>query len=347
MLAAGHGVRMRPLTLRRAKPSLPALGTSLVGRTVLHLRSQGLFVTAVNAFHSPESIARALERDAPPAPPVLREPVLMGTGGALDAPRDELAAGDVFLLHNGDTLVDAPAGPLLEAARSPGCLGALLVRTPAMPGYTPLGVRRGRVQRIGGGALEDGAPETSATYLGVAAFRREVLERVPRNEPCELFEDVVLPLMRERGEGLATVDHDGRWLEFTSPAAYRGTLCALLHREARAGEPIRLPGGDAAVHRTGEGWLFRADGATADGIRVHGAAVVESGAAVGGGSRMEDSVALEGASISDACVIRRSIVAPGARLEPGRVVEDAIALEDGTLEPLTPGSPTGPPEDRS
>jgi NDP-sugar pyrophosphorylase family protein len=333
VLAAGRGVRMRPLTRARAKPSLPVLGVSLVGRVVRHLRGQGLEVIGANAFHGAESLAEALVRDASPAPDLFREPVLMGTGGALDAPRVRLGESEVFVVHNGDTLVDAELTPLVEAAGAPGCLGALLVSQPAVEGYTPLTVRGGRLVAVGRG---DPSGET-ATYLGVAALRREVLEQVPRATPSGMFEDVLLPMMAESGTQLAVVPHEGRWLEFTSPESYRAALVRLLASEAGAEGRIPLPGGDAEVVREDRGHVFRAAGASCGRLRVRGGAVIEAGARIEEDCALEDSVVLEGAHLALGASVRRSVVDAEARVAAGEALESTVRAADGAPEPGAAG----------
>jgi mannose-1-phosphate guanylyltransferase len=319
VLAAGRGVRMRPLTEECAKPALPVLGTSLVGRIVRQLGERGVSASAVNAFHGAESLAAALERDVGGRARLFRESVLMGTGGALDAPRDLLAESDPFLVHNGDTLTDTPIEALVAAARQPACLGALLVRRPAAPGYTRLAVEDGRLVGLGEDAGE------SATYLGVAALRRSVLDRVPAGRPSELFDDVLLPLLAEGCGFLAVVAHQGRWLEFTSPSTYRRMLVDLV-RDAGAGTGLMLPGGRVDVAAVESGWLFRADDADAEEVAVNGAAVVESGARIGRDCRLEDAVVLEGARIDAGAVLERSIAAPGVEIPAGTHLADELAL---------------------
>jgi NDP-sugar pyrophosphorylase family protein len=327
VLAAGRGVRMRPLSEDRAKPALPVLGTSLVGRILRELRGQGVTAAAVNAYHGAEGLASALERDAGGGVELFREAVLMGTGGALDAPRRLLAGSDPFLLHNGDTLVHAPVARLVAAASEPGRLGALLVRLPAVEGYTPLAVRGGRLTGIGRDAIVPGE-SGSATYLGVAALRRRVLDQVPEERPSELFDDVLLPMMEEDGGELAVVPYEGRWLEFTSPPSYHRMLLDLA-REASRERGLRLPGGTVEVIPRGPGWLFAAPGAEWDDAAIAGSAVVESGARIDPGCRLEDALLLEGARVMRDCVIRRSIVGRGARVPPGTRLEDEIALPGG------------------
>lgn len=323
VLAAGRGVRMQPLTAARAKPSLPVLGVSLVGRVVRHLSACGVEAAAVNAYHGAESLAEVLERDAPGLATVFRERELMGTAGGLDAPRGLLEASDPFVLHNGDTLVKAPVGALVEAATQPGVVGALLVRRPADPRYTPVLSENGRFCGLAPEA-DPVADTRTGTYLGVAALRGEVLDRVPSGVPSELFRDVLLPLHAERPGCLAVVSCREPWLEFTDPLSYARTLRHLARWGAEGGK-VMLPGGDAAISKSGDAIIYLHPTARVDTSHLEGTVIVESGARVARGARLKNVIVLENASIPAGAHIRNAVVSGTA--DGGDLGVTSVALE--------------------
>ncbi|RMG47598.1 MAG: NDP-sugar synthase [Acidobacteria bacterium] len=321
VLAAGRGVRMRPLTDARAKPTLPVLGMSLLERIVRFLAAEGIRAVAVNAHHAAASVRACLDRcsDLPVQRELFVEPELMGSGGAFVAPRSLLACSESFLVHNGDTLVRAPVEELAHAAQRPDTLGALLVRPGRVPGYRPVLVRDGRVVGLSGdAAAQVGEP---ATYLGVAVFRRAVLDAVPPDRPSELFGDVLLPLVA-RGMRLAAVPYRGPWLEFTSPPDYRRKLVRLV-LESRERGSADLPGGPAPCRPVPEGCCFFGEGAVAADSRLAGGVVLERGARVIGSS-VSDSVLLEQAQVGPGSRLERAVVAAGSRVSPGTVVRDTV-----------------------
>lgn len=322
VLAAGRGERMRPLSFSRAKPALPILGLSLLGRVLRHLGDQGLTRFAVNAHHGKASIARVVATEAPGGarPDLFEEPVLMGTGGALDAPRDLLGSRDGFLLHNSDTLVAAPLDGLRRAAgEGSRRLGALLVRPGATPGYRPIRVEGGRVTSLLG---ESGDP-AAATYLGVALLCRELLERVPRGRPSALFTDIVIPAMEE-GWRLATVPYDGPWLEFTSPRSYLDKLLGLIGAKGFARQP-GFPGGCPPLTSAPGEETFCGPGVVAGaGATLRGGVILERGAAVGPGARLSSCAVLEGATVGAGARLHRVIVDAGTRLPEGAIFEEGV-----------------------
>ena len=136
VLAAGRGARMAPLTRHRAKPALPLLGVPLLARILRQLDGLGVQTIAVNVHHAPESVARVVEAAKVEAEVRLfREPVLMGSGGALAGPRDLLATGRCFALLNGDTLCHPPLAAMARVLDERRAAGVLLVRAPAAFAY--------------------------------------------------------------------------------------------------------------------------------------------------------------------------------------------------------------------
>ncbi len=337
VLAAGRGERMRPLTAERAKPTLPVLGRPILGRILHHLAGAGVRTFAVNAHHGRVSIEETLATHAPEGARVelFPEETLMGTGGALAAPADLLGEEPFFLLHNGDTLADVPVGALAAAAAEDGAIGALLVRRGRRDPYRPVLVKDGRFSRLGGDGVAPAEGEEETTYLGIGVLRREVLERVPRDRPSDLFGDVLLPFLEE-GRHLAVVPYDGPWLEFTSPEGYLATLRRLVHGGRRA-RRVELPGGPAPVAPRDSGVLFAAEGAEVDvAAALHGAVVVERGARVQRGALVMSSVILEDAEVPWNVMLDRVVVGPGVRIARGGCFREGVLHREGDTVCFTP-----------
>ncbi len=330
VLAAGRGVRMSPLTRHRAKPALPVLGTPLLARILRQLDRAGVRTIAVNAHHAAESIERVVTAAETAAEVrVFREPVLMGSGGALAGPRDLLAAGGRFALLNGDTLCRPPLAAMARVLDERRAGGVLLVRTPADRRYRPLRVAGDRVLGLGSRG-ETGAER--ATYLGVAVLSPDVLDRIPDDRPSDLF-DALLPLVDTRG-GLVAFGYDGPWLEMTSPESYRRALTHLV-LGARNRDAVELPGGSVRVRRCRQGAAFiAADADVHPAAELRGGVVVESGASVGAGAVLSATVVLEGAVVEPLAVLEDVVVMEGARVPAGSTLRSGIvdAADGGSAE---------------
>lgn len=137
VLAAGLGTRMRPLTDDRPKPLLMLEGSSLLHHAMDRLRDAGIGRVVVNAHWHADQVAAAVAARDPHAL-VLRETVLLETGGGVTAALPHL--GDApFAVVNGDAFwLDGPAPALrrMAAAYDPAEMDALLllVRTSQVDG---------------------------------------------------------------------------------------------------------------------------------------------------------------------------------------------------------------------
>ena len=90
VLAAGLGLRMRPLTLLRAKPVLPVLNRPLLRWTFERLARHGVTDVVVNLHHLPDTVTTLAGdgRDLGLRVTYVREKRILGTGGGPRAVRD-------------------------------------------------------------------------------------------------------------------------------------------------------------------------------------------------------------------------------------------------------------------
>ena len=129
ILAAGYGTRLWPLTIDRAKPAIPFMGRPLVGYVAEYLARFGFGEIAVNLHHRGESVRASLgdgERFGVRFHYV-EEPLILGTGGALDNARALLDA-DTFVVVNGKIATDINLDAALETHRRARALATLVLR---------------------------------------------------------------------------------------------------------------------------------------------------------------------------------------------------------------------------
>lgn len=108
LLAAGRGVRMRPLTETTPKPLIPVGGRPLIDRILDRLGAAGVETATVNLFHLRTMLESHLaRRTARPRVVLSPETALLETGGgvaqALTLPASGLAAGPFYVV-NGDVV---------------------------------------------------------------------------------------------------------------------------------------------------------------------------------------------------------------------------------------------------
>ncbi len=307
VLAAGLGSRLRPLTEFEPKPLLPVGGTPLVGHTLAQLEAAGCEAAALNLFHLGDRIRDRLGDSWGKMPLVYSEErELLGTLGALGPLRDFWRDAETLLVVNGDSLCRWPIRPLLRRHRRRGAEATILVS------------RRARVEEYGGGVGIDiegrlvsirpggksfGEAERRRVFAGVHALSPALLEDMPEGK-LDFMADLYLPMLEEE-RVVHTHETRYRWFESGTPELYLRSVRGWV----------------------GNRWLPRwlrsswiAPGAEVDPEARVGHSVVESGAIVEAGARVERSLLLPGARVSKDCQIESSIVGFDVTLSPATSV---------------------------
>jgi MurNAc alpha-1-phosphate uridylyltransferase len=188
VLAAGLGLRMRPLTRDTAKPLLTLAGRTLLDHALDRLDEAGVRDAVVNAHWHADKVAAAMAARRAPRIHLQREDELLETGGGVRRALPRLGTAP-FIVANGDSMwLDGPLPALarLAAAFDPAAMDGLLllVRSAQVDGEVgagdflldPLGrLRRPKEREVApyifagvqvlAPALFDGAPASGAFSL--------------------------------------------------------------------------------------------------------------------------------------------------------------------------------------
>jgi NDP-sugar pyrophosphorylase family protein len=294
VLAAGLGLRMRPLTLLRAKPVLPVLNRPLLHWTLDHLARHGVDDVIVNLHHLPDTVTEALGDGRPFGLRVryAPEPRILGTGGGPWAVRD-LLGHEPFLLVNGDMLFGFDLRGLVARHRASGARATLaLLPNPDPRVYGPVVTdRAGRVLSLAGQPWR--ARGTRSLFTGVHVLDPALLDRLPEG-PSGSVRDLYVPMVAE-GERVDGVRVRGAWYDLGRPTLYRDTQLRLLPGRGR------------------------------DRVLLHPRAEVSAGA------RVRRAVVGAGARVAESAVVERSILWDGAIVEEGARVHGAIVVSGAVV----------------
>ena len=306
VLCAGLGTRLRPVTDHLPKPLLPVLGRPLLDRILERLRPLARGRVAVNAHWKAGTLERWLQA-SPHAGRVrlFHEDPILGTGGALWNAARLLRDRD-FLVHNGDILTDLDLDRLVAVHRASGALATLAVRDD--PAINTVGIEAdGTYAGVG----EDAGGVRRVTFTGVAVYSPRFLKLLPPGAGA-----VTHAWERARLAGLRIgtfYDADAAWSDLGTPQAYARALFGLLRAE----------GERCFVH----------PGARLGAVRTEGYAVVEEGAILGPGIRVEDAVVLPGAAVEED--VEGAVVGPGFALPlDARALRQDLAPAVDVLHPL-------------
>jgi NDP-sugar pyrophosphorylase family protein len=311
VLAAGLGLRMRPLTLLRAKPVLPVLDRPLVEFTLERLARAGVRDLVVNLHHLPDSVIDAIGTGRRLGVRIHYsfEREILGTGGG---PREvrEFFGREPFLLVNGDVYFDFDLRALAARHRASRARATLALRPQTdPPAYSPVVTdRAGRILSIAGRPRP--ARGTVSMFASVHVLDPRLLERLPQG-PSDSVRDLYVPLLAE-GAYLAGVRCAGAWYDFGRPSLYRDAQLRMLRcrgrRQVLVGSGARIAPA-AAVRRSVLGARTR----------------------VAKGARVERSVLWEGVAVEEGARVLRSIVTTGGVVRAGERAQDVIVMPLGAL----------------
>jgi NDP-sugar pyrophosphorylase family protein len=213
VLAAGVGQRLRPLTETIPKPLLEVGGRPLIHYPLLMLKRAGIRRIAINTHHLARAMESALGSGAGLGIEIVwaPEPVLLGTGGPLNALSGFLR-DDAFVIANSDTILDLDLSDAIRFHRDRGALATLVIARPDNLEYysrievdPEARVRRMRLLKSRAPRDYDDIPPEpprdsrleSFMYCGAMIFEPQVLDLIPASPPWSLMTGLVGPMVRE------------------------------------------------------------------------------------------------------------------------------------------------------
>jgi NDP-sugar pyrophosphorylase family protein len=306
VLSAGEGQRLRPLSVIRAKPAMPLMGSPLIEYTMTLLSEAGVREIVVNLHHNSQSIVQALAEKEQSDEIVIhysREPEILGTGGGVKQAAP-LLGDETFLLLNGDTLVDVQLDRLIASHRSREGLATLLLRPkPAGTDYTDIRVSdQGRLLALGKRA----ASSPTLMFAGVWVLEPEALGRLPSGRFGQLEIDL-LPALIAEGAAYGHVQ-DVPWFDVGTPERYldtcggmaRGGIFRRLWRADVVDPPPGSPAGTLVV--AGSGTTIHPE------ARFSGESILGKDCRIEGGARVHGAVLWDRVSVEEDALVRHSVV---------------------------------------
>jgi len=303
VLAAGLGMRLRPLTTVRAKPAIPVAGDPIARRIVRWLAGGGVAELVVNLHHLPETIARVLGDGSDLGARVRyswEQPVVLGSAGGPRLALPMLEA-DTFLIVNGDTLTNVDLGQLTAAHEASGGSVTLALtpnRDPARYG----GVRLDGQSRVLGFVGRGSAAE-SFHFIGVQAASADVFRSLPERLALDSIGEVYDRLIAARPGSIRGFVSDAAFWDIGTVADYITTSQSVQAFEPEGPRPAP-PGIDAAAHIT--------------------RSIVWDDVEVGANADLDTCILTDGVRVPAGAVYRRTILMRGASgtLEAVPLVDD-------------------------
>ncbi|MGH9399565.1 MAG: nucleotidyltransferase family protein [Thermoanaerobaculia bacterium] len=310
LLAAGRGLRLRPVTDRIPKPLLPYLNVPLARAHLQRLWKAGVTEAGVNLHHLGIEIEQHLSQGAADLPKLtfFPEPEILGTAGALKNAASFLEDGDFFVVVS-DAAIEPDFASLAAAHRETGHAATLLVVENREPRrYTPLQAEGDRITAFG---LDTPRP---LLYTGVCVLAPRLLDRIPKGHTA-LVADLWKPLLSEGRERIGFVLHEGPFSDLGCPNDF---LRASLEALERGGP---FPKGAGAFDEAARVLSLEPTGGFEARQSVLGRILAGSGA------RIERSAVFTGTSIGPRARVSGCLVA-GGRVAPDAAHENVLLWPD-------------------
>lgn len=321
VIAGGLGTRLRPLTFDRPKALVPLLNRPQILYLLDRLpASVDEVLVAVNykfeevrAFFGRHKLGAKVT--------VVHESTPRGTGGAIKNVEDRLRGP--FAAFNGDVIDRFDLGAFIRFHEGHGKIASIAlwpVEDPSAFGVVAL--EGDRVTRFVEKPAKDDAP-SNLVNAGRYLFEPEIFEFIGGGREVSL-EREVFPRILDRG--LMGFRYEGLWSDAgTLPSYLNAQRLLLSHKGAGVAD-------DAEVSR-GE---LRAPVLVGEGCFVEGRVgpnVVLGRACRIGRASISDAALFDGVSVDDKADIQASIVGSGAAIGEGAVVRDTIVADGAQVPP--------------
>jgi NDP-sugar pyrophosphorylase family protein/thiamine kinase-like enzyme len=182
ILAAGVGMRLRPVTDFIPKPLMPVGGVPLIESIIIKMKQAGIAKIAVNTHHLAERIESFI-RSSPYTDMVelFHEKEILGTGGPLVNAKNLLSESEYFVLYNGDIFSDLDIGKVIETHVASGRIATLVtIQGPENRVLvSPDSENSGTVIDIIGKLGKTCPSGSIMTYAGIAVFSKDIFKYLP------------------------------------------------------------------------------------------------------------------------------------------------------------------------
>ena len=234
VLAAGLGLRMRPLTLTRPKPLIEVAGRTMLDRALDRLEEAGVGTAVVNSHHLGHMIGEHLAGRQRPRIVLSPEAELLETAGGVVHALDKLGNEPFFTVNADIMWLDGPTPALTRMARcwDPERMDALLLLMPTVAAVGYEGRGDYHMEPDGAARFRQADEIAPFVYAGVQIIKPELYRGLTpgKRSNTELWHKA------EADGRLHGIRHDGVWFHVGTPEALE-EVEGLIGRRAPLSQP--------------------------------------------------------------------------------------------------------------
>ncbi|MBF0330160.1 MAG: phosphotransferase [Nitrospirae bacterium] len=291
ILAAGFGLRLRPITNSIPKPLVPIAGKPLLERILEKVRASVSGEIGINLHYQKETLKEWLEFSPFSDSQIFIEDEILGTGGALKN-AEAFLKNKAFVVHNSDIFSDIDISRLISYHKHKGNLVTLAVHD--FPKFNNLFLNEaGLLKNVGLPRPEYAQSLVSRAFTGIAVYEPEFLRFLPSG-PSSVV-DAWLATSAS-GELVGACDFTGaKWSDIGTPAAYAATVVDFLRTN-------------------GETVYFGSETSICSNAEINGFVIAEDESKIGESTKLCNCILLPGAE-TEARTYHNCIVGPGFELK--------------------------------
>lgn len=215
VLAAGRGIRLRPITEKTPKALVQVGGRALIDYSLDRLAAAGVERAVVNIHHLAEQLESHLKHRAAPEIVLSPEAELLDTGGGVVAALDQLGEQPFYVANSDSLWLDGPTPALRRLARAfdPERMDMIMLMHSTVEAYGYRG--KGDFHVAPDGALHRRAEVETVPYVYTGV--KIVHPRVFAGAPAGAFSFNQLYDAAAEAGRLYGIVHDGEWFHVGTP----------------------------------------------------------------------------------------------------------------------------------
>jgi len=219
ILAAGLGMRLRPLTENCPKPLLEIGGRPIITYVMDHLLTVGVTRFIVNTHHCAQQYIDTFPSQKWRGVPIIfsHEPVLLETAGGLKNIEHLLHDDEAILCYNGDVMTNLPLQMLIEAHEQRRPEATLVLRTHGTPLHVAID-ENSNVCDIRNYLNKPGT--RTCLFTGIYAVEKTLLTFIESGKVESIIHVFLRRIVEKPGTIMGTIIDKGIWHDIGSITAY-------------------------------------------------------------------------------------------------------------------------------